>query len=560
MTQVPAAARSAEAEPTDHLHQFLRESDAVAIVMVTPDGRVVGWNPGAQLLLGYSPEQIVGRHLCVLEPAGEPGVEAVDGWLAGVAATGWGERQASMRTSDGTVRWVRVLTIALRDEAGQLRRFAAIAHAADNEQVAELALARTAGELERRATTDPLTGLKNRGEFDRMLRTLTRERFSALAIDVDNLKQVNDRSGHEAGDVLLRSVATTLSLLVRGWDVIARVGGDEFAVLLPGAGPEEAAGVAERMRVAVSSLITPSARISVGWASGEPGTDPRVVWRMADEGLMRAKRAGRDQIVGVELPPASAPEGPAPGRVLTDLLSGGPLAAVFQPIVALADRHVIGYEALARPAHYAPDDSVEPLFYGAEQAGRLADLDWICRRVAVAGASGLPADAALFLNISTAALLDPQHAVDQLLLLLRWARWPAGRTVLMLSGHERVANRARLPEVLAEYRGEGFRFALSHVGTGHWPDTSLADAGPEFLTIDPILWMNPSFGVSSRAINGALALARSLGAVIIAQGVESQAAVHQVEALGIRFGQGYALGRPAPSGAKTPSVSSRPSG
>src|SRR5207302_6557095 len=113
-------------------------------------------------------------------------------------------------------------------------------------------------ELQELASTDPLTGLKNRREFDRMLRTIPREPLAAVAIDIDHLKAINDSLGHDAGDVQLRMVATTLSLLVRGWDVLARLGGDEFGVLLPGVRPAEAAKIAERMRVAVRGIALPT--------------------------------------------------------------------------------------------------------------------------------------------------------------------------------------------------------------------------------------------------------------------------------------------------------------
>ena len=107
------------------------------------------------------------------------------------------------------------------------------------------------------ASTDALTGLKNRREFDRALRTIPRLPFAVLSVDVDRLKEINDSQGHAAGDALLRVVGHTLGLLVRGWDVMARIGGDEFAALLPEVGVFGAQLVAERMRVAMHSLVLP---------------------------------------------------------------------------------------------------------------------------------------------------------------------------------------------------------------------------------------------------------------------------------------------------------------
>ena len=129
------------------------------------------------------------------------------------------------------------------------------------------------------------------------LRTIPRLPFAVLSLDVDGLKDINDFEGHAAGDVLLRVVGHTLGLLVRGWDVMARVGGDEFAALLPEVGVFGAQLVAERMRVAMHSLViaTGPVRITVGWSAAPAGADPLSVWQRADESLYQAKRAGGDR-------------------------------------------------------------------------------------------------------------------------------------------------------------------------------------------------------------------------------------------------------------------------
>src|SRR4029077_20575141 len=134
-------------------------------------------------------------------------------------------------------------------------------------------------ELSALASTDSLTGLKNRREFDRALRTIPRQPFAVLSLDVDGLKATNDAHGHAAGDALLRTVGHTLGLLVRGWDVMARVGGDEFAALLPEGGGVGANPGAARLRGDNHSLVLPTGpvRITVGWSAAPAGTDPASV-------------------------------------------------------------------------------------------------------------------------------------------------------------------------------------------------------------------------------------------------------------------------------------------
>ena len=370
-----------------------------------------------------------------------------------------------------------------------------------------------------------------------------------LAIDVDHLKRVNDEHGHQAGDVLLQSIAATLAVLVRGWDVLARVGGDEFAALLPGAGPEEAAKIAERMCSAVQGIVLRAdrAQISVGWASAPAGTHPQSVMEAADHHLLAAKRAGRDRVVGGEF--ASEPVlawGMSSDEVLDDVLSGGALGAVYQPIVDLADGHAIGYEALARPRGFSPRDSVEPLFRAARRTGRIRDLDWRCRRAAIAGVSSLPEGANLHLNVSTTALADPVHDADQLLLLLRSAGWPATRTVLETSAEERITSLSRLAEVLTVYRREGLRFACDGAGQGGSTPEALAALRPEFIKVDGRRTTAAARGAARGAIEATLGFARSTGAVTIAEGVENRISADRLRTLGVRCGQGFRLGRPAP--------------
>jgi diguanylate cyclase (GGDEF)-like protein len=417
---------------------------------------------------------------------------------------------------------------------------------------AEGAIHEAAMELSALASTDALTGLKNRREFDRALRTIPRLPFTILSLDVDRLKEINDTDGHSAGDALLRVVGHTLGLLVRGWDVMARVGGDEFAALLPEVGVFGANLVAERMRVAMHALQLSSGpvRITVGWSAAPAGADPVSVWQRADQSLYKAKRAGGDQVSG------SSYEGGEAGDiaersytdVVTRILDGGPLTTMFQPIVDLADGAVMGYEALARPEGFAAMDSVEAVFEAARTGGQIRDLDWVCRKHAVEAARRLPADVPLFLNISAAALLDPVHGVDQLLLLLKAVDRPPSTVVLEITEHERIRDYDALARVLASYRSEGIRFALDDVGEGHSTLELLAASSSEYLKLGRSLTMTSTRVGSRAAMDATMAFARVSGAVVIAEGVENEFVADLMKAGGIRLGQGFGLGRPTVAG------------
>jgi diguanylate cyclase (GGDEF)-like protein len=171
-----------------------------------------------------------------------------------------------------------------------------------------LARADSHREAEALAATDPLTGLPNRRYFDEFCSLLARRRRSGdavavLMIDIDKFKVLNDTYGHPVGDEVLKAVAGAIVASVRDHDVPARVGGEEFAVLLRNPGPEVALEVGERVRESVhaldlSAMRVPSVSVSVGVANalGPEEPMPELVGR-ADHALLRAKRAGRDRVV-----------------------------------------------------------------------------------------------------------------------------------------------------------------------------------------------------------------------------------------------------------------------
>jgi diguanylate cyclase (GGDEF)-like protein len=412
----------------------------------------------------------------------------------------------------------------------------------------EGALKKTAQELSDLAATDSLTGLKNRREFDRALRTIPRQPFAIVSIDVDSLKGMNDTHGHPAGDALLRMVGHTLGLIVRGWDVMARVGGDEFAALLPGVGVFGAALVAERMRIAMHALTLPTGpvRITVGWSAAPAGADPVSVWHAADECLYMAKRAGGDRVEGCSYERSESIDiaERSYSDVVTRILEGGALHTVFQPIVNLTDGAVMGFEALARPEGFAAMDSVEAVFEAARNGGQIRDLDWVCRRRAIDDARELPVEAVLFVNMSAAVLLDPVHSVDQLLLVLSAAQRSPETVVLEITEHERIRDYNALGRVLASYRAEGFRFALDDVGEGHSTLELLIASASEYLKLGRSLTMTSSRVGSRAAIDATLAFARISGAVLIAEGVENEFVADVMKATGIELGQGFGLGQP----------------
>jgi diguanylate cyclase (GGDEF)-like protein len=453
---------------------------------------------------------------------------------------------APLRAAGGRVIGVLVLISHARRGAWDAHDLTVVQAIADE---AAVAVAR-AGLFEERAlhaTTDPLTKVGNRRAFDERLGEMTGA-SAVIAIDVDHLKPINDEFGHEAGDMLLIEVARTLRALLRAGDQLLRIGGDEFVSIMDATTEAEAVAIAERMRVSLHGVALPhgKARISAGVAAGGGGV--HALWLAADEALSTAKKDGRDRVVvaGDRPLPSLVRGGGDAGAMLDAILSKRRvIQAVFQPIVLLNDHRVIGWEALARvPGLRDPGDGVEDVFALAHRRGVTKEIDWICRRIGMAAASGLPEPDPLFLNVSAAMLLDPLHPVDHMLLLARWAERDPETIVLEITERESIADQQRLRLVLASYREHGFKFALDDIGEGHSTLELLAAAVPEFLKVAKSITQGCIERGPRAVIEATVAYARSSGSTVIAEGIEDEATADRLAALGVTAGQGYWLGRP----------------
>jgi diguanylate cyclase (GGDEF)-like protein len=411
----------------------------------------------------------------------------------------------------------------------------------------------------RRASRDGLTDLPNQRAFGddlaRDVRSAVRhgDALSVCSIDLDDFKFLNDRHGHPHGDALLRRAAGALRQL-RAGDRAYRVGGDEFAVILTRTDAEGARAVARRLDAALRAA---GIAASVGASALRAGHEPDTLLAEADAALYEAKRHGGATIVHFDdIRDRVAVTSPDEVRALHRLLASGDITTAFQPIWNLGPGSLLGVEALTRPAPGSGLSNPAQAFDVAEQIGRVRDLDALCVRNALRSAADLSPNALLFLNIAPQTLdLDADH--DWLLRAVTDAGLEPGRVVVEIT--ERSGGRiASVLKSLRRLREQGFQLALDDVGTGNSGLEMLREVGAEFVKLDRSIVAAAPVESNARAVLMAMAtFARQTGAYVIAEGIEDHALLDYVRTVDdtiprdiatmIQGGQGYGLGRPAPT-------------
>jgi EAL domain-containing protein (putative c-di-GMP-specific phosphodiesterase class I) len=231
---------------------------------------------------------------------------------------------------------------------------------------------------------------------------------------------------------------------------------------------------------------------------------------------------------------------------LQEVLLADQLSTVFQPVVDLRSRRVLGYEALSR----GPAGSVYQLplrlFAMAEEADLVFELDRKCRRRALAAATALPPPAKLFVNVFPSAMYDPEFQGGALVRLAEDQGLSPDRVVLEITEKKAIENYDLFAEALAELTRFGFSIAIDDVGAGYSGLEKIAHLNPRYLKFDRELIKNIDSSYIRREMTRALkAFADRIGSTIIAEGIERDGELRTLLELGIEFGQGYLLGRPA---------------
>jgi diguanylate cyclase (GGDEF)-like protein len=397
------------------------------------------------------------------------------------------------------------------------------------------------------AATDGLTGLGNHRHFHEELRRDVQEArddakpLAVVALDIDGFKKLNDDRGHGHGDEALKLVGEAIERAVRGDDLVARLGGDDFVMILRGADAGYARDVAERAREAMARALPEELELTV--SAGfvcfpDTGEEEASLSELANSALDVAKRAGGDQTRKYDPEQVSAIPSIKQQRAEIDALLAQevPIKPVYQPLVELSTGRLIGFEALSR-FNAEEQRSPDAWFNQAARCGRGLALEMAAIKAALAGAQNRPARTYLSLNFSPSALGSPK--------LMAILPRNMGDIVVEVTEHELASEDGALEEGLAKMRARGARIAVDDAGAGYAGLNQVMRVQPDVIKLDRSLIE----GVDSDSAKSALVeffvmFARRVGAAVCTEGIETLDELRTLINLGVTYGQGYLLGRP----------------
>jgi len=427
-------------------------------------------------------------------------------------------------------------------------------------------LERSAKDAESYTTRDPLTGLYNEHTFWDLLQYETQRsqrqqyKFSLLHIDVDNFKVVNDRYGHEVGDLYLKDFANILKAAVRKGDIPARYGGDNFTAILPVCDEEQAYIVAKRIMDAlrVHILILPDGSqvqetVSIGVAVfPSHAQDAQDLFLLADNMLNQAKSSGKDHMAfpserdNVE----TLRNMGETNLLILDALRGQKqrkIVPYFQPIVDVRSRKVLAHEVLTR---IIVDERIIPaadFIEAAENMGAIGKIDYRLIEQAFIIVKEKKHAGTLFLNLSPKALIIKDFIPTIRSLFHDYDVRPDSM-VFEITERDTVKNIRLIEEFVRKLKDEGFRFAIDDFGSGYSSLQYLRTFPVDYLKIDgEFIRHLPGNGAVDRKIVASIAdLAERIGIKTIAEYVETEDIMGAVADVGIHYAQGYYIKRPSP--------------
>lgn len=403
---------------------------------------------------------------------------------------------------------------------------------------------------------DSLTGLANRARFadrlDRAVANGARQRLVLIFVDLDDFKEINDRFGHAAGDLLLHAVGQRLLGCVRSTDTVARLGGDEFAILLEGE-LDAPQAVGDRIRGALRRpFAVHGAPVTIRASMGLVVPDPAeplltadLLLGRADTSMYAGKRLGKDTAVVYRPSQDGPPDFPTALRHAQGGIPDG-FCLSFQPIVRLADEAPVAVEALARWT--APDGtqvSPETFVPAVEAAGLGAALDALVLDLACRAVTNAELNLAVHVNVCASRLGNP--ALEQCIAdALRRYGLAAGQLVVEITETVPILDLVAGAAAIRRLQALGVRVALDDFGAGYNSLTYLHALPVDLIKLDRALTTGVEPDRDAALCRSVVKLCADLDLAVVAEGIETVEQTERITRAGCTMAQGYRFGRPAP--------------
>ena len=534
------------------------ETMQMGVTITAPDGRIIFSNPADARMHGYDPAELLGRHARIFAPA-EHARPLEPAEMAGV--TSWSRETVNVR-ADGTHFPVVLRSDVVTDAEGH--PVAIVTCCEDVSQRKQLER-----QLLRSAFYDPLTGLPNREllthRLERAVERAARggSAFAVLAVGIDAHKLVSDSLGAAAADELLEAAALRLQDHVRGDTLVARVGPDEFAIVLDHVeGVLHAARVAERVQDAMGEPFTVQgvevfSTAAVGIAHSATGYDASAsAVRDALIAMYRSREGGKGQYEVFDT--GMHQRAVARLRMETDLrraVERDELRVHYQPIVTLRTGRIAGFEALVRWQHpelglIQPDDFI-PM---AEDTGLIVPIGiWVmgeaCRQLRrLQEGAWCDADISIAVNLSVKQLAQPD-LVERVAGVLEESGIDPWRLKLEITESVIMQHSEEVVAVLHRLKALGLQLYIDDFGTGYSSLGYLHRLPLDALKIDRSFVSGADGGPNLPIVRGIVALARALDLAVVTEGVESAELVTELRSLHCEYGQGFFFSRPLDGGA-----------
>ncbi|GEM_PF-6987881 len=546
-----------QTETTLRLVQAAFEQSREGVVITGTDGTIVAVNPATSLISGYSPDELLGANMRLVK-SGHHDAAFYRAMFKYIAANGYWQGEIWNRRKSGEIfpQWLTIT--AVKNDLGKTTNY--VGTFADIS-----AIKQSEFKLDHIAHHDSLTDLPNRllltSRLAHAVGQLKRNGgyAAALMIDLDHFRTVNDSLGHAAGDELLQIAVTRMLSRVRQCDMLARIGGDEFVVVLENLDEPLRAGTVAQALIDEMSLpfILSSGRdVFVGASIGicvmpEDGIDPAQILRNADAALHEAKAAGRAtyRFYRPALTDLAHERLDLESR-LRKALAHEEFVLHYQPLTSMTDRRVKGVEALVRWA-----DPVEGMISPArfiplaEETGVIVEMGtWILRTACRQMVSWLSAGSAIEMiavNLSPRQFRHPD-LVGMVRGVLEETGLPAHHLELEITEGALMDDADETVAKLTSLKQLGLRLAIDDFGTGYSSLAYLKRFPVDKLKVDQAFVRGiPSNRADCEIVAAVIALGKALGLEVLAEGIETEEQYGHLMALNCDTAQGYLLARPA---------------